>query len=129
MRFVAGSAIVSIVITIVNLLTFAKVWEKTFEYYGIPPVAVYILFPACFIAGCWYVGYLYDIKGVWKAETKFGNRKQNPEIMEIHDAVMKIQEYEKSNQDEIRKLIDTIEQLKNEKIEQLKNEKIDGAKL
>lgn len=90
MRFVAGSAIVSSAMTVINLLTFAKVWENTFIYYSIPPISVYILLPLFFITGCWYVGYLYDIKGLWKAETKFGNKKQNPELMEIHETVSEI---------------------------------------
>jgi hypothetical protein len=89
---------------VINLLTFAKVWEGTFKYYGLPPIAVYILLPFFFVLGCWYVGYLYDVKGLWKSETKFSNRKQNPELFEIYETVMEDHKIALQSQKDMKKI-------------------------
>jgi len=93
LRFMAGVGIVGSIITVVNILTFAKVWEDTFRFYGIPPVMVYTLFPIAYVGVCWYVGYIYDKKGLWKAETKFGNQKQNEDFLEVCDNVKCIMQH------------------------------------
>ena len=102
LRFISGVGIVGSIITVVNILTFAKVWEGTFQFYGIPTVAVYTLFPLMYIAICWLVGYLYDTKGLWKAETKFGNKRQNDEFLEMYDNVKLIKKYLNIPEDELK---------------------------
>lgn len=93
LRYGIGVGIVGSIITVVNILTFAKVWEETFKFYGIPPIAVFTIFPAGYIFVCWFTGYLFDIKGIWKAETKFANRNQNPEILEIYENIKLIKKH------------------------------------
>lgn len=90
LRFGAGVGLIGSFFSIFSLLTFAKVWEPTFVFYGIPPILVYIGFPIAYIVMCWGVGYIYDRKGLWKAEVAFGNRQQNPELMEMYDDIKKI---------------------------------------
>jgi hypothetical protein len=90
LRFVAGAGLVSSFLSIFSLLVFAKVWEATFEFYGIPPITIYIGAPIAYVIGCWFAGYIYDRKGLWKAEVAFGNRQQNPELMEMYDDIKKI---------------------------------------
>jgi hypothetical protein len=90
LRFGAGVGLIGSFFSIFTLLTFSKVWSETFEYYGIPPVVIYIVAPLGYFFTCWYVGYLYDRKGLWKAEVAFGNRQQNPELMEMYDDIKKI---------------------------------------
>ncbi len=93
LRFMAGVGIVGSIITVVNILTFAKVWESTFNFYGIPAVVVYIVLPISYIGICWGVGYIYDKKGLWKAEQRFGNKSQNDEFLEICDNVKLIMKH------------------------------------
>jgi len=99
LRFAAGAGLIGSFLSVFSLLTFAKVWQETFEFYGIPPLAIYILFPIGYVIGCWYVGYLYDRKGLWKAEVAFGNRQQNPELMEMYDDIKKIKTALNINED------------------------------
>jgi hypothetical protein len=90
MRFLLGSGIAGIIMSFVTLLTFAKVWATTFEYYGIPMLPVYIAFPVLYMIVCWYGGLLYERSGVWGEETSFVNKTLNPEFLELYNDVKEI---------------------------------------
>jgi hypothetical protein len=83
LRFSLGIGIIGYAISALNILTFAKVWSSTFEYYGIPMMLMYTAFPIGFVIACWYIGYLYDIKGYWGKENSHVNANMNPEFKKI----------------------------------------------
>jgi len=80
LRFALGTSIIGTFFFVINLLTFAKVWEETFKFYNFPVIIVYIGMPLFYIFVCWMVGFLYDTMGFWKEENSHSNRQLNPEI-------------------------------------------------
>lgn len=83
LRFTLGVGFVGYGLSILNILTFAKVWSDTFEFYGIPVIIIYILLPILFAASCWYIGYMYDTRGYWSRENSHINENMNPEFRQI----------------------------------------------
>jgi len=83
LRFTLGTGVIGTFFFAINLLTFAKVWEDTFDFYQIPMLLVYFGLPLFYIFTCWIVGYLYDTLGFWKEENSHINRELNPEIVII----------------------------------------------
>lgn len=83
MRFGLGLGIIGMFTSIIGMLTFAKVWEETFLFYGVPMITVYLFLPLGFFGACWWIGYLYDVKGIWKEETSHQNMKLNPEFLTV----------------------------------------------
>jgi len=83
MRFGLGLGIIGMFTSIIGMLTFAKVWEETFIYYNIPMITIYLALPMGFFIACWWIGYLYDVKGIWKEETSHQNMKLNPEFLTV----------------------------------------------
>lgn len=68
-RFARGFSRAGVVVGIINILTFAKVWQGTFDYYGIPLVAVIVSIPVVFVLGCITIGILEERSGVWGDDT------------------------------------------------------------
>jgi hypothetical protein len=87
LRYSLGVGVVGMFTSAIGILTFAKVWENTFVYYGIPPVSIYIAMPIGFFVVCFCIGYIYDVKGIWKEETSHSNTKLNPEFVTICENV------------------------------------------
>jgi hypothetical protein len=87
LRFSLGIGIIGYAISALNILTFAKVWQSTFDYYGVPIMLMYTVFPIGFVFACWYIGYIYDTKGYWGKENSHVNLKMNPEFEEIRSGV------------------------------------------
>lgn len=83
LRFGLGLGIVGMFTSVIGMLTFAKVWENTFIDLSVPLVFVYIALPLGFFISCWCIGYIYDVKGIWKEETSHTNMKLNPEFLTI----------------------------------------------
>lgn len=80
MRFNLGLGIIGMFTSIIGMLTFAKVWEETFTFYNIPMISIYLLLPLGFFIACWWMGYIYDVKGIWKEENRHINDKLNPQF-------------------------------------------------
>jgi hypothetical protein len=80
LRFQLGLGMIGMFVSIIGMLTFAKVWEETFKFYNIPLLFVYIALPLGFFGACWLIGYLYDVKGIWKEESSHMNVNINPEF-------------------------------------------------
>lgn len=68
-RFTRGFSRAGVIVGIINILTFAKVWQSTFDYFGIPIVAVILAIPVGFIAVCIAIGILEEKSGVWCDDT------------------------------------------------------------
>jgi len=92
LRFTLGLGIIGSFLTIINMLTFAKVWEGTFIYYGVPMLIIYIILPMGYMISCWCIGYLYDVKGIWKEETSHANANLNPEFVVLCENVVLLNE-------------------------------------
>lgn len=93
-RFFRGSMYAGIAIGIVNLLTFIKVYQGSFNYYGVPYLLMYILFPAAFVFLCISAGYADEKLKTWAAEVSHNNMVLNPEMKEIVDWVREQKEKE-----------------------------------
>ena len=113
LRFGLGAGIMGTFLIVFNLLTFAKVWEQTFEFYHIPPIIIYIATPLSYLTICWYIGYMYDTKGFWGMENSHINTQLNAEFVTLCD-----------NAKEIVSKMDDITQ----KIEKLEKGEINGYK-
>jgi hypothetical protein len=83
LRFGLGLGIIGMFTSVIGMLTFAKVWEATFIYLNIPLILVYLALPIGFLISCWCIGYIYDVKGIWKEETSHVNMKLNPEFLTV----------------------------------------------
>ena len=81
LRFGLGLGIVGMFTSVIGMLTFAKVWESTFIDLEVPLILVYVALPVGFFISCWCIGYIYDVKGIWKEETSHTNMKLNPEFL------------------------------------------------
>jgi|WetSurMetagenome_2_1015567.scaffolds.fasta_scaffold07071_12 hypothetical protein len=102
LRFGLGVGIIGSFLSVINILTFAKVWQPTFENYGIPMAVIYIIMPVGYLSICWMIGYLYDVKGIWKEETSHSNAFLNPEFVVLCDGVVNLSD----KVDEISKKLD-----------------------
>jgi len=80
LRFFVGMSFLSVIISVFTFLTFAKVWASTFEYYGIPPIAVYISIPTLLLFFSWYSGYWYEMNRMWEYEVSHLNQNVNVEF-------------------------------------------------
>jgi hypothetical protein len=87
LRFTLGLGIIGAFISIISILTFAKVWEETFKFYGIPMIIVYVILPLGFGLACWCIGYFYDVKGIWKEENSHINASLNPEFQLVWEDI------------------------------------------
>jgi hypothetical protein len=105
LRFSLGIGIIGMFTSVIGMLTFAKVWEQTFVSLNIPLIFVYIALPVGFFSSCWFIGYIYDVKGLWKAETSHTNTKLNPEFVILYD--------------NIKSIVDTLDET-NKKLEEIK---------
>ena len=91
-RFNIGWGVVVVVNGIVNYLTFAKVWQGTIEYYGIPFAVAIVALPVTILAGGWVVGYLIIKKNVLAAQNSLQNRQANPEFVALIEQVKRMEE-------------------------------------
>lgn len=66
--FGRGYSRLGIVLGLINILVFAKVWQETFEELGIPIAAVIVSIPLVFVVVCVIVGYIEKEKNVWGTE-------------------------------------------------------------
>lgn len=82
-RFLLGSSMAGITISLMGILTFSKVWEQTFQYYNIPMVSLYIILPVGYMVLCWVIGLWYEQSGMWGAENSHINNNMNPEFLKV----------------------------------------------
>jgi hypothetical protein len=92
LRFQLGLGMIGMFVSLIGMLTFAKVWEDTFKFYNIPLLFVYIALPVGFFGACWLIGYLYDVKGIWKEESSHMNVNINPEFVVLCQNVVVLEE-------------------------------------
>ena len=83
LRLFIGLGFLGFFTSMINYLTFAKVWAPTFEYYGIAPSAIYVLIIPGVIMAAFIMGYAYDHLDLWGFEVSYQNGANiNPEFSE-----------------------------------------------
>lgn len=87
MRYARGAGWAGMLIAFVNTLTFAKVWQETFIYYGISPTIIYVALPITYLVACWTIGYIDEVKDLWKAEYTYTNKLLNKEWCELSEKI------------------------------------------
>ena len=83
LRLFVGMAFASVFLALFNILTFAKVWSGTFEYYGVPSLLVYVGVPTAYFVVTFGIGYIYEFSGLWAKEVSYQNIVLNPEVRDM----------------------------------------------
>lgn len=87
MRYSRGAGWAGMMLAFVNTLTFAKVWQSTFEFYGVPPQLIYFSLPIAYLSICWTIGYIDEIKELWRTEMTYANKVLNKEWCEVCEKI------------------------------------------
>jgi hypothetical protein len=82
-RFFNGTSFAGVLTGLLGILTFAKVWAPTFEFYGISPVLAYVSIPAFYILFCYFGGFAYELSGIQAKEISHQNKNVNPEVVRL----------------------------------------------
>lgn len=101
-----GLARINVIWALVGFLTFIKVWQGTFEYFGISIGVVFLILGILYFFTSWFVGYLNETKQFSRAEWLHQIQVQNPEywqlIEDMHYCRNVIEENEKRVKDDGR---------------------------
>lgn len=92
MKFQVGYTPATYVLSIIGFLTFAKVWQSTFESYGIPFVIIIVLFPIALFISAFSVGHWIIVYKIQEAMQSLGNTEANKEFAELCRDVKEIKE-------------------------------------
>ena len=99
LRLFIGLGFLGFFTSMINYLTFAKVWAPTFEYYGINPQIIYVLAIPGVIVGAFVMGYVYDRLHLWGFEVSYQNSANiNPEFEKICGQINYLYENQKKEQ-------------------------------
>ena len=91
MLYLRGIGYISMGITILSLLTFLKVWQDTFNHFGISNEIMFIGFPIVVIIGCVTIGYI-DVKNkMWHRESVFAAINVSPIAVNSYNATKHIE--------------------------------------
>ena len=90
-RFTRGFTRAGVIVGIINVLTFAKVWQSTFDQFGIPLLAVIIAIPIGFVTACILIGVLEERSGVWGDDTLHIWEMAGWNPVELTEAVKRIE--------------------------------------
>lgn len=82
-RYYVGGSLTGIILATVNFLVLVKVFQPTFEMYGIPYHLLYIILPGGFVFINWFAGLCYEKSGLWKCEWEHQIRTQNAEYFQM----------------------------------------------
>jgi hypothetical protein len=109
MYYARGMTYVGIPAQVITLLTFLKVWEETFVYFGVTTTVMYGVFPLILVSGCVLVGWLDTRIGIWSNEGIMLSHKVTPLTRETYNII-------KNNEDMLKTLTEQnallIEQMK-----------------
>jgi hypothetical protein len=68
-----------VIFTVITVLTFAKVWQATFEYYNVPAILLFIGIPLGYLMLCVFIGYWDERTGLFRKEQEHYNDTVNPQ--------------------------------------------------
>lgn len=91
-KFQIGYVIISYALSLIGFLTFAKVWQETFEYYGIPFWAVVVLCPFFIFGIAFILGHCWIYFKIQEAMQSLGNTEANKEFADLCRDVKEIKE-------------------------------------
>ena len=91
-KFQTGYTPITYTLSLISFLTFAKVWQGTFEYYGIPFVFVVVLCPVLILGVAFILGHCMIHFKVQEAMQSLGNTEANKEFAELCKDVKEIKE-------------------------------------
>ena len=90
MKFQIGYAPLGYILALLGFLTFAKVWQSTFEWLGIPFWIVLALSPICVFVGAFVLGHCMVCFKVQEAMQSLGNNEGNKEFNTLCEDVKEI---------------------------------------
>ena len=91
MLYNRGISYVAMGITILSLLTFLKVWQETFNAFGITNEIMFIGFPIVLIVTCAIVGYIDVKNNMWQREAVFSIKNVSPIASDSYNTVKRIE--------------------------------------
>jgi len=91
-KFQTGYTVISYVLSLIGFLTFAKVWQSTFEYYGVPFSIVVVICPILILGVAFVMGHCMIHFKVQEAMQSLGNNEANKEFAELCRDVKEIKE-------------------------------------
>jgi hypothetical protein len=90
-KFQVGFAPMSYLLSFIGFLTFVKVWQSTFDYYGVPFVIALVIFPIsilCIAAG---LGHVMVKKNIQGEMTSLVNTEANPEFVTLLQTIDRLE--------------------------------------
>jgi hypothetical protein len=114
MYYARGMTYVGIPAQIITLLTFLKVWEETFVYFGVTKSVMYGVFPIVLIGGCVIVGWLDTRIGIWSNEGIMLSHKVTPLTREMYNVIKNNEDMLKTLTEQNASLIKEVEKNKEE---------------
>lgn len=110
MYYQRGMTYVAMPAQVISLLTFLKVWEETFTWFGLEKWMIYGTFPMILIVGCAIIGYI-DQKHMWTKEGIMLARRVSPLTKKTYnimahteELVIELLDKQKSLENEISEL-------------------------
>jgi hypothetical protein len=97
MKFQIGYAPVGYALALLGFLTFAKVWQGTFEDFGIPFAMVLLMSPVLVVSGVFVLGHYMVRFKVQEAMQSLGNTEGNREFKRQCDDVKAIRKLLEEN--------------------------------
>ena len=91
-KFQIGFSPLSYILTFVGFLTFAKVWQSTFEFYNVPFIVAMVGFPLAMLITAFILGEIMIRKNVKAEMTSLVNTEGNPEFKELCERLRRIEE-------------------------------------
>lgn len=91
-KFQTGYTPIAYTLSLIGFLTFAKVWQGTFEYYGIPFTIIVVLCPILILVVAFILGHSMIYFKVQEAMQSLGNQEANKEFSELCRDVKEIKE-------------------------------------
>lgn len=82
-KFQIGFQPLNYILAFVTFLTFAKVWQSTFDYYGVPFWTMLFVFPMFLLGVAAVLGHIMIKKNVQGEIQSLINTEANPELLEI----------------------------------------------
>ena len=83
LKFQIGFAPMSYLLSFIGFLTFAKVWQSTFDYYNVPFIIALVIFPLCILGVATLLGHIMVKKNVQGEITSLMNTEANPEFLAL----------------------------------------------
>ena len=82
-----GLSRIGLIWSLIGFLTFIKVWQPTFEYYGLTVGGVFLFLGILYLGSSWGVGYVNEKWNLSRAEWEHQMDVQNKEYFKMLDDI------------------------------------------